>query len=442
LKSRLDLYLKVDKYGVSMKTFKDYPALRDHIATHEKTLYFSSQTSTVIPFNFLEGEMVLGNLSTIAGKIRLLADGVLEISGGVTWKDARSFARSKGRDLLMSPTEESAGVLAGIATSCTGERSFGFGTLRDQVERITYLDFNGAEQILSRDKFLEDSELLREYQQDFLPYQKMKNGPFPRLERETDLMIGMEGQLGVVKEIHLETVPYKNLNYFLIPLGKWEESCEMHLDIFNKVQAFRDHILSCELIDENSLRYLGSDRIPKGRDIIVIETSSLEKVYEEFLTNLGMDLEDIIELSEGDYHHLRMEVPRKVQEDNSRRAVIKKGTDAQVSPENFGKLLGIYKEMGKKGIPYILFGHFGDGHLHFNFLPDKEQVDTCEDLLKEFYKEIKLLKGSPFAEHGIGLIKQNFIRPFLGENQFEIFKDLKKRYDPYNQFFPQGFLNL
>ena len=35
-----------------------------------------------------------------------------------------------------------------------------------------------------------------------------KNAPFPRLEKETDLMVGMEGQLGVVPKlilIQLET---------------------------------------------------------------------------------------------------------------------------------------------------------------------------------------------------------------------------------------------
>ncbi|TDJ07565.1 MAG: FAD-binding oxidoreductase [Deltaproteobacteria bacterium] len=426
------------------KTFKDYPSLREHLKSHVKTLYFSSQTSTVIPYDFLEGEMVLGNLSALPGEIKLLEDGILEISGGMTWKEARAFARSKGLDIMALPTEESASVLAGIATSCTGERSFGFGTLRDQVDRITYLDFEGEERVLNSDKSLEESELLIAYQSDFAPYVKMKNGPFPRLKNETDLMIGMEGQLGVVKEIHLKSVLYEQLQYILIPVGKWEESFETHLDIFNKVQNFRGIILSCELIDHNSLEYLGSDKVPVNRDIIVIEirANSFEKVYEGFLVNLGINLDEIIELSEGDYHYLRMEVPRKIQEENSRKGIIKKGTDAQVSVENFGKLLDIYREMGKKGIPYILFGHFGDGHLHFNFLPDKGEVDTCEKYLKEFYKEVKALKGSPFAEHGVGLIKQEFIRDFLGETQLDMFKHLKNKFDPYNQFFPQGFLNL
>ena len=181
-----------------------------------------------------------------------------------------------------------------------------------------------------------------------------------------------------------------------------------------------------------------------NKDIIVIEVkiSSFEKIYEGFLANLGIPLEEIIELSEGDYHNLRMEVPRLIQESNSLKGVIKKGTDAQVSPENFEKLLLMYKEMSKLGISYILFGHFGDGHLHFNFLPDKEEVNLCEDYLKEFYKKLLEINGSPFAEHGIGLIKQTFIRPFLGDAQFAMFKDLKKRFDPHNQFFPQGFLNL
>ena len=52
------------------------------------------------------------------------------------------------------------------------------------------------------------------------------------------------------------------------------------------------------------------------------------------------------------------------------------------------------------------------------------------------------MEGSPFAEHGIGLLKQKYIKDFWNENQRCVFKDLKKVFDPYNQFFPQGFFNL
>ena len=92
----------------------------------------------------------------------------------------------------------------------------------------------------------------------------------------------------------------------------------------------------------------------------------------------------------------------------------------------------------QKGIDYNLFGHFGDCHLHFNFFPNPDQQGFCDSLFDEFYKEIKNINGSPFAEHGIGLFKQKIYKQFYGEIQINMFKSLKRKYDPENKFFSGG----
>jgi glycolate oxidase len=339
------------------------------------------------------------------GKITFKDDFLLEIAGGITWKEAWAFARSKGRDLMIWPTEESANVLAGVATNCTGERSFAFKTLREQIEKIFYLDFQGQEQVLSHKNIPIPKDILLDYQQDYAPYRHMKNAPFPRLEKEMDLMIGMEGQLGVITKIYLKTIPKIASKNFIIPLNKWE------LDI---------------------------------SDIILIELDEkyFEQIYEEFFNKLEMNKNEIWELSERAYHQLRISIPRKIQESNLKKGVIKKGTDCQVTPKAFKKLLELYQSMGKRGILYTLFGHFGDAHLHFNFLPTKEQTMSCQEYLEDFYLQLRTLGGSPFAEHGIGLLKQDYIRPFLSGHQLAMFHYLKKIHDPSNQFFPKGFLSI
>lgn len=118
------------------------------------------------------------------------------------------------------------------------------------------------------------------------------------------------------------------------------------------------------------------------------------------------------------------------------------GTDVQVKIEDFSKLFDIYRDFSKTSVIYNLFGHFGDAHLHFNFMPKPEQTEKCLQLFQQMYKEIKTLAGSPFAEHGIGVIKQKFIADYWSDPQRNTFKELKKLHDPYNQFFPQGFMCL
>ena len=62
--------------------------------------------------------------------------------------------------------------------------------------------------------------------------------------------------------------------------------------------------------------------------------------------------------------------------------------------------------------------------------------------MSQFYKDLAEHKASPFAEHGVGLIKQKFIKDFYTENQKRVFKELKEEMDPESLFFPNGFCSL
>lgn len=430
------------------KNFYSYEELKGHIKTGRPTLFHSSQTSTVIPFenlgNQLNATTVLGNLSTIKGHLEFTSDKNLLVSGFVTWKEAKEFCRSHGREIMTSPTEELAGVLAGIATSCTGERSFGFKNLRSQIVELHYLDYAGVEHKLSADKKLNLPIDLTMYQKDFAPYKNFKNAPYPRLEVETDLMTGTEGQLGIITSAVLKTIAYEEETYLFILLPKWEENFEPHLEIFNAVQAFRNEIRAVEFIDSNSLSYLPPEKNPgKNQDVVFLEVrkSDFEMLYENLLAKLTLiSEENIFEMASGKCRDLRVSVPRAIFEVNSRMGVTKKGTDVQVSADKFRELLTFYRTYTKLGVDYNLFGHFGDAHLHFNFMPTPDKNDFCNHELERLYAEVLKWHGSPFAEHGIGLLKKKFIAPFYSENERVVFRALKKHFDPKGQFFPEGFM--
>jgi glycolate oxidase len=430
------------------KSFYSLEDLVSHIKSGVPTLFHSSQTSTVIPFEKLEDQLnpstVLGNLSTVKGELKLTATGDLAISGFVTWKEAKEFCLSHNREIMTSPTEELAGVLSGIATSCTGERSFGFKNLRSQIVAINYLDHNGIEKKLKADKLLQLNFDLSAYQKDFSAFERFKNAPYPRLEFETDLMTGTEGQLGVITKAILKTIPHEPETYLFILLPKWEENFEPHLEIFQAVQAFRNEIRACEFIDSNSLSYLPSEKNPGlNQDALFLEVkkSDFDHIYEELLAKLTLiSEENIFEMGSSRCRDLRMSVPRAIFEVNTKMGVTKKGTDVQVSAEKFRDLLTFYRGYTQLGVDYNLFGHFGDAHLHFNFMPTPEKNDFCNDQLLKLYHQVKVWHGSPFAEHGIGLLKKKFITPFYNETQKNVFRELKKEFDPKGQFFPEGFM--
>jgi glycolate oxidase len=436
------------------KTFYSQDDLVRHLKAHQASFYFSSKTSTVIPYDKLDtllpwqedSDFFLCDLSKLPSHMELTDKNNLILRGAISWEEAKNFLRSKQRNLKTSPTEQLALITAGIATSCTGERCFAFGNMRSQVVRLKYLDFNGEEkELLREENFKTSSSFLKAYQDDFRFYQNFKNAPYPRFEKAIDLMIGTEGQLGLVTEVEIETTDNAPVTYVFMLLPRWEEEMAPHLEIFNAVQSHRNSIISCELLDSNCMGYLKPDeKLGQNQDVIFLEVKSdaFEDIYSNVLCALEKTSPDnVFEIAENKFHHIRAGVPRAIFEENSKMGVVKVGTDVQVGAEHFPDLLNFYRRASKIGVRYCLFGHFGDAHLHYNYMPKKEETQKCLDEFQKLYDEVLNWKGSPFAEHGIGLIKQKYIKKFHGKNQLDLFKDLKIEHDPFNQFFPQGFMS-
>lgn len=87
-----------------------------------------------------------------------------------------------------------------------------------------------------------------------------------------------------------------------------------------------------------------------------------------------------------------------------------------------------------------LFGHIGDGNLHVNvmkpealskeaFLAKTSEVDHV------MFELVREHKGSISAEHGIGLLKRNYLHYTRTEEEIRIFRQLKQVFDP------EGLLN-
>lgn len=426
------------------KTFRNYQELSLFIKGTDSPLVFkSSGTSTVLPFDKVPEDIIICDITTLPKSLRVINDQLLEVKGPISWQEAREFLKEYELDIMTAPTEDSALILAGLATSATGERAFGLGTLRDQVTSMTYIDDHGEEQILNSTKnlaehdfFESNYEALLSYQETYRPYANSKNAPFPRMKQQTDLMIGSEGQLGLITSCLLKLTRLIDYQYILIKLPKFEDNIDPHLEIYEKIQAFRQQITSCEMIDSNSLN--------ENYDGLYLEIKSkdFEEVYEKLLSNFeSIKNDEIFELTKAKYKEIREGVPRATNEYLSRNFLTKKGTDAQAMDfEGFKMLLEIYQGFSKLGVNYQLFGHFGDAHLHFNFLPTKQQTDFCDKSLDYFYDKVSQSEISPFAEHGVGLIKRKFITSFLHDEHYNFFQLLKNKMDSKNIFFPMGFM--
>ena len=431
----------------SSKFFKSIEELKVHIKSSKKTIYVGAKTSTVLPFESLPREMIVGNLACLPKSMALIQD-KLTVKGPVSIKEARSYLRGHGRDLYLWPTDQEAFLLSGLATSATGERSFAYGSQRDQVESIEYMGYEGQLQTLSSEKPIASlanisPELLQKYQESCSYYSGFKNGPFPFLENECDLMIGSEGQLGVITSATFKTNSLKKTAIYFIKLPRWEQSIDPHLEVLFKVQKYRRKVLTVELLDSNCLSLLENHSFKPHSDYLFLEIddSGIDQITSELFAKLeNISIEDVGVISHSNFEKLRTSMPRFINEHLSREKSLKKGTDVQVKLEYFAELIESYRKFSKAKVPYFLFGHFGDCHLHFNFLPKPDQMEIVEVLLEDFYRQLPIKKCSPFAEHGIGIIKKKFVDRYYNEVQKKVFKGLKDNFDPGGIFFPNGFM--
>jgi FAD/FMN-containing dehydrogenase len=87
------------------------------------------------------------------------------------------------------------------------------------------------------------------------------------------------------------------------------------------------------------------------------------------------------------------------------------------------------------GFQIALFGHIGDGNLHLNILKPKE-MDAEEFFLKcksvdpDMFRLIQKYHGSISAEHGIGLLKKDFLGFSRSPVEIEAMRSIKKIFDP------------
>jgi glycolate oxidase len=98
-------------------------------------------------------------------------------------------------------------------------------------------------------------------------------------------------------------------------------------------------------------------------------------------------------------------------------------------------LEGISKIAEKYDIKIPCFGHTGDGNVHVNVMVDandKDELQKGYEAIVEVFKLAVDLEGTLSGEHGIGLSKAPFMDIAFSKAEMELFKSVKKAFDPNN----------
>ena len=259
----------------------------------------------------------------------------------------------------------------------------------------------------------------------------------------TKLFIGSEGALGIVVEITLRLVPQQRTPSTLVAIfPSLECSSKAVLDITRSMQPSMLEFMDNPTINavEDDLR-MGLDRTAAAMLIIQSDEPA------EFAASEMQRMEDICNAA-GATECLSTTDPDEGEQFAFARrhaipAIEKTGSilleDVGVPVPKLGDLVvGIAEIAERNGVRIPVMAHAGDGNTHPLVVFDPT-VEGEEERANKAYGEVMSLAinlgGTITGEHGVGKLKQPWLKNYLGEDVYELNERIKKALDP------QGILN-
>jgi D-lactate dehydrogenase (cytochrome) len=268
-----------------------------------------------------------------------------------------------------------------------------------------------------------------------------------------DLFIGSEGTLGVVVEIEVRLISRPEGLLSGVVFFEQEE------DVLAFVGDARSRSLrnrsmgkqgaldarALEFFDHESLNFLREkySTIPEKAVGAIFFEQETDSTSEDGLLNEWLALLEEHKASSDSWfannpqdharlREFRHQLPVLMNEWFARYEQRKVSTDMAVPDEEFGGMLGLYREsLRASGLRYTIFGHIGDNHVHVNILPrDDIEGARAKELYVEFLKYAAAHGGTLSAEHGVGKLKRDYLRYFYSDEQLREMVALKRAFDP------------
>ncbi len=364
---------------------------------------------------------VLLNLSKL-NRIRSinLADNAVTVDAGAVLQTVQEAAAAAGRLFPLSLASEGSCQIGGnIACNAGGLNVLRYGTMRDLV--------------LGLEVVLPNGELVSHLH----PLHKNTTGYDLR-----HLFIGSEGTLGVITGA--------TLKLFALPktvetVWVGVDSIERAVELLTLVQGgFAERLCSFELVSRFALA-LSSDFSGIGQPVDApwhilleladsMESGGLGEELAEFLLAHGFD-NAVAAQSEAERQALWTLRENISASQRNLGASIKH--DIAVPIEKVAKFVADCEsalQTAFHGINIVMFGHLGDGSLHYNtFLPGvlDNGVYEYEDAVNAVvYENVLACNGTVAAEHGIGVVKKQWLPSVRSAAEIALMRAVKAKLDP------------
>lgn len=251
------------------------------------------------------------------------------------------------------------------------------------------------------------------------------------------LMIGTEGTLGVVAEVTFRLFPrrefvktafcaaadFKAVKDLLFRAGKklsglssfevlWRDYMDEIIHVTGKPELFDKQYDFYVLIEVES-----SD------DTDIFETTIMQAVDEGIIEDALLALNETQRLSFWNYRDAIADIIADIQ------PAINFDIGIPIT-EMDSFVTQIQKDLHEmfEGIRLVSFGHIGDGNLHFSASTGKQS--DCVLIEDHVFKRATAIGGTITAEHGIGVLKKDWLSDCRSEVEIELMRRLKALLDP------------
>ncbi len=267
------------------------------------------------------------------------------------------------------------------------------------------------------------------------------------------LFAGSEGTLGVITRVALQLRP--RLSESLSVLASFS-SFENVLTFFHELREFFPCELSAfEVMASRALQfasqYLGSSplplpAIPEYTVLFELNSGVGAQLQSRFVRAFGEDPGAAAELLIAQSEHQReslWQLRHSISAAQKSQGVSLKhdiSVPIHAMPE-FDDKLQAELAIACPGIRPVIFGHIGDGNLHYNLSqPAQLSAEAFQALAPELsaivYAAVQEFGGSISAEHGIGQAKRELLAEHMGSVGSDILRHLKQALDPENLLNP------
>jgi len=326
-----------------------------------------------------------------------------------------------------------------LGNNSSGSRSLKYGSVIDNVKEITFVDGNGTKISLSKNKKISKDiiKIVNGIEQDKFP-KVSKNSSGYRLDKiitEKDshkCIIGSEGTLGIILSAKLEikNKPKKRI-LFVIEYKSIMEAVKNCIKINNTNPS------AIEFVDKTTLSQIKHKFNNQSKCLLFVE-------YDEKINESGKKLNasitgKIVKKLQTEQDITKWWRYRDSSLHYSLKSISKEKRiphiieDAAVPLKNLPKVFSLLNKINKKyNTKSIVYGHAGNGNVHVRLISDRKKIKNIKNIAIEYFDEIMKLEGTITAEHGDGLARSEFIKNQYGAKNYQIFRKIKKYFDPDN----------